>query len=324
MRRRRGEARRRAGPGGQARRRGFGAARGSSGRRVAGQQHPAGGAGMHAGARGEIDDVFDKNQAAAVVDLGKRQREPARDESQQGAEIALDTRPIDQRGPQDDELEPGLLRGRVQRVLDGELAAAIGVAGERRVCAAERCSRQGRVAHRPDRAEVDEPPHPGARRGARQGRGRLGLFLRARVPHRAVGPVGEMNDGLDPVEMPGPVGLPADVTDRAQLDTRHRFARAPGSAEDNMAAVGQPAAQRSADKSGRAGHQDAQRASTCRGRPRLDWARARRANALERCRHQPNSHLRKWRPPISPQGRWPRYHRPECRAQRSGRSFSSS
>ena len=84
--------------------------------------------------------------------------------------------------------------GREQRLLDGELAAAIGIAGKRRVGAAKRGSRRGRVTHRPDRAEMDEPPHARAGRGARQCRGRLGLFLRGRIRDRAVGPIGEMND----------------------------------------------------------------------------------------------------------------------------------
>ena len=135
---------------------------------------------------------------------------------------------------------------------------------------------------------MDEPPHAGAGRGARQGRGRLGLFLRARIRDRAVGPIGEMNDRRYTVEMTGPVGIPADVADRPQFDAGHRFARPSGSAEDDMAANGQAAAQRPADETGRPGHQDAHRFSTSAIRPRRDWARVRRANALEKCRHQPN------------------------------------
>ena len=82
-----------------------------------------------------------------------------------------------------------------------------------------------------------------------------------------------------------------------------------GSAEDNMAAIGQAAAQRSADEPGRPGHQDAHQFSTSAVRSRPDWARVRRANALEKCRHQPNLSSAKWQAPISPQGRRPRHHR---------------
>ena len=84
-----------------------------SGRRQIGavtrQQHPPAGGGMKASNRDQIDEIAEKDQAAAIVDSGEGQRQPARDEPDQRPEIALGAWPIDQRRAQDDEVEPGPL-----------------------------------------------------------------------------------------------------------------------------------------------------------------------------------------------------------------------
>ncbi len=148
---------------------------------VADQQHLSGGSRIERGARGGIDEVVDKNQAAAVVDAGKRQRQPARGEADQGSEVGFDLRPINQRRAQDDELEPRLLRRRRQKPLIRQLGAPIGIAGRWRVRRAKRGSRLRHGTHRSDRAHIDQPPHPA-------GRGRADQCLQQRATQPRASP----------------------------------------------------------------------------------------------------------------------------------------
>jgi hypothetical protein len=52
--------------------------------------------------------------------------------------------------------------------------------------------------------------------------------------------VGEVDDDLGPIEMPRPVDVWTDITDRAKLGARYRFRLTPGQANDGMAASDQP------------------------------------------------------------------------------------
>src|SRR5438477_9919173 len=96
---------------------------------------------MRASTTNEIDEVVDEDQAAAIVDPGERQRQPARDETHQRPEICLHSGTVDERRAQNDDLDPAFPRRRLQSTLDRELAAAIRIAWARRVGRAERRSR---------------------------------------------------------------------------------------------------------------------------------------------------------------------------------------
>ena len=100
---------------------------------------------------------------------------------------------------------------------------------------------------------MDEPPHPASGRGARQHRAR---------PRRGVQrpPVGEMDHDIDGAEMFRPVRQRTELADRAKLDAVDGFGRAARQAEDCMAALDQPAAQRAADEAGCTRHQNARQA----------------------------------------------------------------
>jgi hypothetical protein len=113
---------------------------------------------------------------------------------------------------------------------------------------------------------MDEAPHSGAPRSTRQRRSGLCLVRSGRLLHWAVRPIGKVDNAIDAVEMPGPVGLRADVADRPQLNPREGRRRAAGSAEHDMTAIGKTAAQRPPDKAACAGHEDASQASATRWR----------------------------------------------------------
>jgi hypothetical protein len=107
---------------------------------------------------------------------------------------------------------------------------------------------------------VDETSHPsGSRRAGQRGRG-LGFVLRCGDVMRAVRAAGEMDDGIDAVEDTAPVGFRADVAERAQYDAGDRFRWASRHPNHMVAAAGELAAQRRADKAGRTSHQDARHA----------------------------------------------------------------
>ncbi|TMA52275.1 MAG: glycosyltransferase family 4 protein, partial [Deltaproteobacteria bacterium] len=66
-------------------------------------------------------------------------------------------------------------------------------------------------------------------------------------------PVGEMDNDVGAAEMLGPVRPRGDLADRTHLDAGDRFGRAPRQAENAMAALDQPPAQRPADEARRTG-----------------------------------------------------------------------
>jgi glycosyltransferase involved in cell wall biosynthesis len=157
----------------------------------------------------------------------------------------------------------------LQRALDRELAAAIGVPRKRRVGAAKRKPRPGHVAHGPDRAHMDQPPHPALRRGPRQCRGGLGLNPSAHIPWRAMRSVGEVDYNFRLVEMARPIGRGNDLADRAKRDARNGFGRDARSPKHDMAALDQIAAQRAADEPGRTGHQNTRQALPLAAEPAI-------------------------------------------------------
>ena len=139
--------------------------------------------------------------------------------------FALDPGSVDERRAQNDELDPGLprpraaacarsraCRGHRDRWGSGRSVARNGAPGAVASPIALTELTYGPAAARrpsPRRAPAPQPPLPRSLRGG---------------PGRPVGAIGEMDDDLDTVEMPGPVGLRADIADRAKFDARNRFA----------------------------------------------------------------------------------------------------
>ena len=125
----------------------------------------------------QIGQVAPRNQAAAVIEAAERQRQAAPRQPEQRAEIAPDPGTVNQRRAQDDEFDPGLGGNRRQRPFGGELGAAVGVLRERGVLGEERVAGRGRLAHRLDRTDIDEPARARdrGRPGQHGGGSRLGF-----------------------------------------------------------------------------------------------------------------------------------------------------
>ena len=192
---------------------------------------------MQANTPDEIDEVVDENQAAAVVNQGERQRQPARREPHQRSEICLHFGTVDERRTQNDNLDPTFPRRSQQGALDSELASPVGITWIRKVGPAKRRSRRRGIAHCSDRAHMDQPAHSRFGRRPRQDPGRLRLVMISGFSPRAMRAAGEMNHDIDPVQMRRPVGPGADVTDRTKFDTRDRLCRTPGHPEHDMATL---------------------------------------------------------------------------------------
>ena len=79
-----------------------------------------------------------------------------------------------------------------------------------------------------------------------------------------------------------PGRLRGDFPDRAELDPRDRLGRAARQADHTMAAFDQPAAQRTADKTGGPGHQNLRQPRSSAARPARDYASDLAGNALKR------------------------------------------
>jgi hypothetical protein len=194
---------------------------------------------MKASNRDQIDEIPEKDQAAAIIDSGEGQRQPARNEPDQRPEIAFGAWPMDERRAQDDELEPGPLGRRNNGTLNRKLGAAIEIVGARRIAAAKRRSWPCRRTHRPDRAHQDEPPHLSRAGGPHQRRCSFDLDIAGCDVGRPMRPSSEMDDNVDTGEMTRPGRVRSDIPDRAQLDAGDRLCRPARSAEDGMAALGQ-------------------------------------------------------------------------------------
>src|SRR5580698_9802198 len=116
---------------------------------------------------------------------------------------------------------------------------------------------------------------------------------------RTVRAVGEMNNDVDTVEMPRPVGRGADISDRAKLDARDWFGRTAGAPVHGVAAFDKPDAQRAADKAGRTGHQDASQSPPSARSPRRLSNRSRRRWIREIQMPIPPSGVSTWPYPLS-------------------------
>jgi hypothetical protein len=76
--------------------------------------------------------------------------------------------------------------------------------------------------------------------------------------------IGQVDDAIDGVEMPGPVGLRTDLAARPELNPGEGSGRAAHQAERDMPAIGETAAQRAPDEAACAGHQNAGQTSATR------------------------------------------------------------
>ena len=86
---------------------------------------------------------------------------------------------------------------------------------------------------------MDEAAHASQGGSARQcGRGG-GLALAGGETDRAMGAGGKVDDDIDVFEMHAPIGLRADIADRAQCDPGDGLGRTPRRAEDGVAAPSQ-------------------------------------------------------------------------------------
>jgi hypothetical protein len=91
-----------------------------------------------------------------------------------------------------------------------------------------------------------------------------------------------MNHDFDAVEMHRPIGLRTDIPYLVKLSTGDRFCWTSGSAENGMAALDELATQRSANKAGRAGHQDPRHLWPLTATMRFDCASDLPADALQK------------------------------------------
>src|SRR6202011_2924193 len=99
-----------------------------------------------------------------------------------------------------------------------------------------------------------EAAHAARRRGTGEHRRRFRFVLRRARPRWTMRPVGEMHDDVGAGEMFGPARPRRDLADRAALDAGDWLRRAARQAEDPMAALNEPGAQRPADEAGGTRH----------------------------------------------------------------------
>jgi hypothetical protein len=129
---------------------------------------------------------------------------------------------------------------------------------------------------------VDQAPHSAVHGGARQYRSGLCLNRRRRISCRVVRPISQVDHNVDTVEVSQPVGLGADIADRAKFDARNRFCLAARYSENGVASLDEDAAERTADEPGCTGHQNARQTAPLLPNLRLAFASDLRVNALKR------------------------------------------
>ena len=190
---------------------------------IADKKSLVGSRGMIEAAEYQINQIIDRDKAAAIVgDRTERQRHAALNCPHHRRKVSADARAVNQGRPDDDDLQPGLCRDRPQTILRFAFGYPVGIARIRRIVRAIAPAVFGLFAIDLDGTHENETPHAHGRSLPRQieraidiglakGRQRIGRS----ITHN-VNAGGKMDNSVSASERAAPVGRPGDVADIRQ------------------------------------------------------------------------------------------------------------
>ena len=212
----------------------------------------------------QVGEIVAEDEAAAVVDRGERQRQSTAGKPHQRRKIGPDAGTIDERWPDDRQLDAGVSRAAAAAAparSPASLAPAVGILGAGAIVGGQNgCPGRCCLAHRLDRTDEHQPPAAGSGEAAGQRGDGFGLGGERRRVRPGMGALGEMDHRLDPSQRRGPISPWADFAEHHRCRTRRRLRRATQPGDDIVAARGERRTQRGADKPAGPGDEDARHA----------------------------------------------------------------